>query len=378
MKLFYIPVFIMGIAGCLNIKRYYKKYAVVKYLMWLIVFSAMPIAVSGLTRIVNYATFALLIVSVLPLIDLDKRLILKMSPPLIFAAMCLVKQYSPYDYSNMLMRFWGLYNDPNYLVMSVMVALFLSIIAFRNSGIINRIFIVGVCCLGLNFLLLSQSRGGLFAVAFMILMGLLELYKIHKKLAITMVCLCVIGSGTYVAANADRIDAFARRIDGMGQETSTQTRITQAQEALKGARSHPEMIALGIGVGKTSEITTPYNKRPDNVLALVYHDKYIIHITPVAIWFEHGFLAFVFYVIVNIVLLKRIIKEHNLFVLGFFLAMTFQSCTIKTTEYLPYWEAIALCINIKTLLELKVSAKHNKKRMAGYENTSYCMGIIRS
>lgn len=375
-KFFHIPVFIMGVIGFWNILKYYHEHRIVRWLIWFIICSALPVCVSGLTTTANYATFVLLIVSVLPLIDLNKQLLLKLTPSLMLISMFLVKQFAVYDPSNMLMRFHGLYNDSNYMIMSTMVGTFLSIIAFKNSGIINRILIIGVLIMGLNFLLLSQSRGGLFAVIFMLTLGLLELYKTQKRISILLICFLFICSGSYIAANSDRIEAFSKRLDGMGQETSTQTRIHQAEEAWNGAKKHPEMIAFGIGIGKTKEVRLRYNQRPDNVLALVYHQTHIIHVTPVSVWFEHGTLAFLCYIILNIIILIKLIKERNLFVIGFFVAMTFQSYTINTMLYLPYWIAIALCANATTLFAVNQARTIHKNQK--YENSALRLGINKS
>lgn len=374
-KLFHIPVFIMGLFGFWNLKAYYEKHKIVKWLLWFVACSAIPVVVSGFSTVSNYATLTLLIVSVLPLIDINKRLILQLTPSMMLIAMWLAKQYAEYDYNNMFMRFKGLYNDANYMVMSVMAGTFLSIIAFSTTNILNKIIIICELGLGLNFLLLSQSRGGLFAVVFMLFMGLLQLYRSQKVLATSLICLACLFSGTYIATNQDRIDAFSNRMDDMGKETSTQTRFLQAQEAWKGAKNHPEMIVFGVGVGKTGEVRTPLNKRPDNVISLVYHQTHTIHMTPVAIWFEHGTIALICYIVFNTLLLIKIVKERNLFVIGFYLAMTFQSCTIKTTEYLPYWVAIALCINAKTLFNDKMVRK-SKNLDSVHENTSHRLGLI--
>lgn len=350
-KLFYIPVFIMGMFGLFDISHLYKRNKVIRWIIWLLLFSVMPILVSGLSSLFGYLTFVLLVISQFPLINLNKKLFLKLSPSFLFLSLIIVKKYATYDLSDMRMRFLGLYNDPNYLVMSIIISVFICICAFRHSTLLNKLIILGVFLLSLNFLLLSQSRGGLFSMTLMLALGLCELFFTNKKLAIFILVLFFAVSGKYIASNAERIAQFYSRIEGMNKEKSANMRLWQAQAAWRGAMEHPELVAFGVGVGKTGEVAIAPHQRPDNTLELVYQNqKHVIHITPVAIWFEHGLLAFVCYIAFNGILLFRLLKQRQLFVLGLYLAMTLQSCTINTVGYLPYWMTIFLCINIYTIL----------------------------
>lgn len=351
-KLFHIPVVIMGLY-CIATLPKYCNITAVKWLIGFIACSSLSFIIGGIYILQSYLTMTIIILSVIPFIKLDKTLFISLSPPLYLAA--LICSFLFADYSNVLFRFTGLYNDPNFLVMSIIFGDFICILALRQKKLVLSIISITAFIFSLYLLMLTQSRGGLIGFCIMLLLGLIELNKYNKKLATSIIAVAIVSSGSLAATYHKNIEKYAERFDGMtsGEEGSAKTRIIQFQTVIKGISEYPEIILLGIGVGKTHDSEIPKNKRPDDVVTSMYQYRHMIHITPLAVFFENGLLALVCYAAFLWNVFRKTIKSHNFFFLGLVLAMFMQSMTIPSLSYVPMWLSFMTCLSIPTILPIR-------------------------
>ena len=349
LKLFQIPVAIMGLYALTVLPRYYRSYREVRLLVWFLLCVLISFTLGGLSILRSYLTVSLIILSVIPFIDLNKSLFVKLTPPLYLIS--LVYSYLYADYSNVLFRFTGLYNDPNFLVMSIILGDFICFYAFKNTKIIIKAISIVAILFSIYLLLLTQSRGGLIAFGILCFFGLLELYKTKKTLVFIILGTVFISSGSLTVKYYKNIQKYAERFDGMasGQEGSAKTRILQLKAIAQGVSEYPETILLGVGIGKTHDCEIPIWKRPDNVITERYQYQHQIHVTPAGVFFEDGILAFICYLIFMIDVFLRVKKSKNLFCMGLYLAATIQSLTIPSLPYLPYWVALIMCIQPQSI-----------------------------
>lgn len=343
-KLFYIPVFLMGFYSLINVKKYIDIPGT-KWLLAFIVLSSLSFVIGGIYIIQSYLTISLIVLSVIPFVVLNKELYIRLTP--FFYLVALVCSFLFADYSNVLHRFTGLYNDPNFLVMSILFGDFVCIIALRQRKLLLSAVSVIAILFSLYLLMLTQSRGGLIGFGLLMFFGLIELNKHHKKLSLALIAGVIVSSGSIAAMYHENIEIYAERFDGMasGEEGSAKTRILQFKTVTKGISDYPEIILLGVGVGKTHDSEIPKFRRPDDVITNMYQYRHMIHITPLAVFFENGILAFICYLGFLICVFRHTYKSHNLFYMGLFLAILAQSMTIPSLTYVPMWLAFAMCLS---------------------------------
>lgn len=160
-KLFHIPVVILGLISVSKISFYYRHISVVRYVVWSLIFASLSLIYGGIPSIVSYLTVLIVAFSVFPLINLNKLLFLKLSPPLILSSLTFCFLTSEYID---LHRYTGLYNDPNYLVTSLILGLYICVIGFRQYSKFNKVIVVIIFIFSFYLLLLTQSRGGLISM----------------------------------------------------------------------------------------------------------------------------------------------------------------------------------------------------------------------
>ncbi|MGH7932968.1 MAG: O-antigen ligase family protein, partial [Candidatus Binataceae bacterium] len=172
--------------------------------------------------------------------------------------------------------------DSNYEALSIVMTIPLAIYLIRNDHSVMWRRIALVCTPILGFaLLVSQSRGGVLALAVLIVLAWL---RSSRKLMFVIVGAMLLGAAAAMAPQVTWERFQQIQISGRpttGAELSTRTRIELWRGGLHIIEKHP---IFGIGLNQFKEQVAFYNPR----LIAVAGKSFIAHETYIQVWAEEG------------------------------------------------------------------------------------------
>lgn len=341
-KLFYIPVFILGIIGIFqlpNLINSINKHCnnTLKYLLLFVISSALSIIY--VLKFDSYFTLVLLFLAMLPIRTIDTRKLYPIASFLFVIA--LILSYRMSNYSETMYRYQGQYNDPNYFVTSIILGIFFCIQSLKTtrSKVMKLINILSIIY-ALYTILLTQSRGGILAL---LIFALCVLYTYLRKniKSFVFVSILLVIAFSFLQGN-ELVEQVQNRFKGENQNdvSSSMSRFYEAEAAFKGIQQKPIILFIGAGIGTTGE----ENEYLDS---FTYDNPHRIHNTLVAVLFENGIIPFVFFCLFLWVIIKQTYRIKDKIYLGLTLAVIVQSLTIWIIPYIPFWLAMAFCMKAK-------------------------------
>lgn len=338
-KLFYFPVVALSIYNLYNFRRFLNG-VVLKNILKIGCLSIIP-AIIFQSPFGSVVTFFLTFLTLLGLPCIEKKHIYLFSPiALLFAN---IISYRLSSWPGLPWRYQGLYNDPNYLVVSLIVGVFLCLKAFEtfNSILIKIISIVSIL-FSFYIILLTQSRGGILAFILFLIIYIPQLYKKYKKITIITSLILVVFSGNLYIRFYDTVNNIVIRFSGERQSdvNGANSRIFEIEKAIDGIKGMPFYLVFGAGISASGDDES------------LYQNDHRIHNTPVAVVYENGLISLFLYLMIFWIQTKSLFKRDKLSC-ALLLALFLQSLTIWTITFMPFWLGIVLTINvIKEDLEL--------------------------
>ncbi len=330
-KLFYIPIAILSLYNVFHFGKFVSN-SITKYLLLFGCLAFLPLVFFH-APISGFVIYILTILSLIGLPYIDKKPIYLLTP--IFLLVVNVISYRLSDWFGLPYRYQGLYNDPNYLVISMIVGIYLCIRAIESykNFLVRSLSIVSIL-VALYVVLLTQSRGGILALLLFILVYIPRLYKMNKKVTIILLLLLIFGSNYTYIRFKDPIDRIVERFFGDRESdvVAASSRFYEIQSAMRGIEEQPFYLIIGAGIGSSGGEDSAYDfeRRIHNIL--------------IAVLYENGIFALVILLLVfakQIFALYRTNKLSCALVLAIFL----QAQTIWPIIYLPFWLGFFLPID---------------------------------
>lgn len=322
-KLFFIPVAFLSLFNILSIRTYLRD-RILLYLFIIGCLAVIPVFVFQ-SSIRSLFVYLIVLLSLIGLPYIEKKTIYLITTPLFIAANIISYKYS--DWVGFPYRFQGLYNDPNYMVISQIVGIYISIKtieSFKNFFI--RVLSIVSILVALYIVLLTQSRGGILALILFMLVYLPSFIHKHRRLALLL--LVGIIAGSYFSYNRfkDPIDRVIVRFlgDNDADVSAASSRFDQIKMAMEGIESEPFYLLIGAGISASGGEES------------MYDEDHRIHNTPVSLLYENGLFALALFLIAFYKQTKALFKRDMLSC-ALILALFLQSLTIWTLTYLPFW-----------------------------------------
>lgn len=331
-KLFFIPVVFLSLFNVLHIRTYLRN----KILLYLIIIGGLafiPVVIFQ-SPIRSLLVFFAIILSLTGLPFIEKKPIYLITTPLFIVANIISYRYS--DWIGLPYRFQGLYNDPNYMVISQIVGMYISIKAIVSyKNIIVRIVSVVSILLSLYIIMLTQSRGGILALCLFLLVYIPNFIWQNKRLSL-LILLLLVGGGFFSYNHfKDPIDRIWGRFFGDNDSdiTAATSRLDQMKMAIQGIEAEPFYLIIGAGIGSSGGEDS------------MYEDEHRIHNTLMSMLYENGIFALILFLLAfyknAITLFKRDMLSFALV-----LALFLNAQTIWTLTYLPFWLGFIIPIDI--------------------------------
>ena len=322
-KLFFIPVALLAVYNVLHIRTYLRD-KILLYLFVIGLLAILPVIFFQSSIRSLFVYFAVLL-SLIGLPYIEKKPVYLITVPLFIIANVFSYRYS--DWIGFPYRYQGLYNDPNYMVISQIVGIYVSIKAIgAYKNIFVRIVAVISILVSLYIILLTQSRGGILALILFLLVYLPNFIMKHKRLAFLL--LVVLIGGSYYSYK--RFKAPIERVtvrffgDNDSDVTAATSRMDQIRKAIHGIEAQPFFLLIGAGLSSSG------GDDP------VFEEEHRIHNTPMSVLYENGIFSLILFFIAYYKNTKNLFKRDMLSC-AMILALFLQSLTIWTITYLPFW-----------------------------------------
>ena len=350
-KLWYLPVACLAIVGLFCLGELWKSLSLRLYGAF--VFLAFTsVLIGGSSAFVNCVNLSLIFLALLPLASFDKTLFYKLTPFFFMGAIYLSFTHANWESVNW--RFQGMYNDPNYLVTSLIVGIYLCVQAFSEGKIVIKVISVIAILYALYTIMVTQSRGGTIALLTFAFFVAIKSYRASKGWTMAVVVLLLIFSTSIMARYAQNIENIAMRFSGerAGDRNGAMSRFKEMDAGKDVIENHPWVLITGAGYGITGSAK--------NMLELPYryNSEHRIHNTPFAVIFEQGIFAFILFVVMVYLAMKKNWKKDWI-KFGLLLAVGLQSMTIWLISYLPFW----LCYLECTAKETNKGQDLNQERL---------------
>lgn len=233
-------------------------------------------------------------------------------------------------------RFAGFYGDPNYLAISFIIIILISILYIEiGTYRIFKISCVFSILGSIVLIILGISRAGIIGLGAFLFFYFLYLIIYKKKIAVFIFALSFILSGTVLTFFSDNIDNVVYRFSAAnpGDKSAALSRFEEIDSGLNIIRSSPVNLLFGIGLGNTGTAKIDYS-------FYGYYNKHGIHNSFVKVLIEQGVFSFVLFCYMFFLLYRKIWKGdsiYKLIFLGFLLAVTIISATVAVTYFLPFF-----------------------------------------
>lgn len=334
-KLFYIPVGLLCIYNFFHLKQFLQGKVLINFLK-IGCLSIIP-AIIFLSPIGSVVTFMLTFFTLLGLPYINKKLLYTLSPFFLIIANILSFRYA--DWNGFPWRYQGMYNDPNYYVISLIVGLYLCLKVIETeykSRFLNyliKIIAILSILVSLYVILLTQSRGGILAFFLFFAVYIPHFYRVYPKLTIIICLALIVGSGSIYVRFYDNIQAVTSRFSGESESdvNGANSRFVEIEKAFNGIESMPFYLITGAGISASGG---EYSE---------YQNKYRIHNTPIAVLYENGIFALYLFISMLWFQAKQLYKNDFL-ALALLLAISLQCLTIWTITFLPFWLGLILTI----------------------------------
>lgn len=338
-KLWYVPVVILAFLGFMQLGRQ-KKDKFFRLGSLFVFLSFVSVLVGGVPVLVNCVELTLLFLAILPLQRTRKSRFYQLSPFLFIIAIYFSFIYANWDNEDW--RFQGMYNDPNYLVTSLIVGIYLCVQAFIcGNKVMKAVSVVAILC-ALYTIVVTQSRGGIIALLVFAFFIAVRGYQRSKVWFFFVAFLLLVTSTSVLSRFSKNVDNIMVRFSGerVGDRSGAMSRFEEINTAQDVIEKHPWILLTGGGYGITGSakemLGLPYK----------YNNDHRIHNTLFAVLFEQGIIAFVVFCMMIVVLLRRTWKTDNI-KFGLLLAVFIQSMTIWLIPYMPLWLTFAECAGSK-------------------------------
>ena len=350
-KLWYLPVACLAITGLFYLRELQRSIALRLY-GGFVILTFTSILIGGSSVFMDCVNLLLIFLAMLPLIRLDKTLFYKLTPFFFIGA--IYYSFTHANWESVNWRFQGMYNDPNYLVTSLIVGIYLCIQAFSNGRIAIKIISVLAILYALYTIMVTQSRGGTIALLTFALFIAVRSYRASKGWTMAVVVVLLVFSTSIMARYAQNIENIAMRFSGerAGDRSGAMSRFKEMDAGKDVIEHHPWVLITGAGYGITGSAK--------NMLELPYryNSEHRIHNTPFAVFFEQGIFAFILFVVMVYLAMKKNWKKDWI-KFGLLLAVGLQSMTIWLISYLPFW----LCYLECTAKEINIGQDLNQGRL---------------
>ncbi|WP_289870397.1 O-antigen ligase family protein [Bacteroides acidifaciens] len=352
-KLFYIPVGVMGIIGLCYFNNLIKYDRYLKYIAGFAFLLMLSVVMGGFKVFFPLLSLYAILSSFIIFSALEKILFFRLSPYIYFISLILSFIFAPWP--GLPYRFTGLYNDPNYFVMAMIVGIYICVKSYSLGGFYHKLICILSILLSLHFTILTQSRGGIVSLLVFGLFYLYVLYKNNRKAAYTVIVLSGIFSGILINNYGEGLTLVVERFaqKKSTDKGSSESRLREASGAIASISFRPEYLLFGAGYAITNHARiSGDNKRESSAILLkkeLIDNHYLtnirIHVTPIAIIYENGLLPFITLTIIVLMLLYGLYRSRDWLTLGFFLALLMQSLTFFAIPFLPFWEGFFLVIS---------------------------------
>lgn len=324
-KLFYVPVILLSIFGLLFVKYELNDFFI-KLILSTIILSLVPC----ITNNADFPfAFILIVLSLIGIPFVYDKLLYKLSAILLPITLILMLVFAEWSYGY---RFYGFYNDPNYLALSMLCGMYLSMqMLLANESLLwNFISSLSVVML-VYVVFLTQSRGGIFSLSIFMLIALVRIYKTNYKSFIYIVFLLICEICVLTTYSYDGILTIIGRFVGerYSDVEAAGSRLYEIESAIDAILREPLDFLFGTGIGFT------------NIMSDQYRYIHRIHNTIIAILYENGAIEFCLFGMAFFYILLKNIRNKSVS-LALYFSMIIGSMTVWTLIYLPFWFGIFL------------------------------------
>lgn len=336
LKLWYLPVMVMAVVGMFQCKRCwpYKQYR--RYAM-LVVLTFLTCIIGGTLVVGDCVNFLIIFLSLIPLLGMDKRLIYQLTPFFLFVAIELSFMFATWINTNY--RFQGLYNDPNYLCVSLVVGIYMCCQNFKNNGWIVKMASVLAILFSIYTVLVTQSRGGMVALFCVLFFVLISYYSTNRKIVLTILLIGFLSSSSLMVKYAQNIDNIVMRFSGERESdvSSANSRIQEIESSFHAIADFPPVLLFGAGYGISGKALEERMNLP-----YLFDNYHRIHNTYMAVFFEQGVVSFFLFLGMVLTLVLRTWKNDKV-KFAVLVAILLQAATIWLMPYLPFWMIFTVC-----------------------------------
>ena len=355
LKPFHIPAAIACVLSFFILKKNKKLYKyVILFLISALVSSILSYASSAYSIWLN--TFIIL-TSCIGLAYVDSKQVLKLTLLLIPIDIIVLFYHSIVEPQY---RYQGFYSDPNYLCTTLIVFIFLLLLAYSNSEKkIIKAIIIGTLVLSYALILLTLSRTGLICSLLVLLLASIAAVKKHffKFVIATLLGVWVL---QHYATNFldNQWDLMYERVFEANDnvEYAGSHRFQLSLQNIRFIIDNPQYIPFGLGGGTTVGVNA------SEVPGLARYRKSPIgdHNTWTSTFSEQGLICFVLFLIIIFTTFNKVRKKetgaNRYLLIGVFLSILLFSFSVSQKTYLPFWWVIFF-LNNSTLTNIDSSNK---------------------
>ena len=285
-KLFYIPA-LMSVPLSLYISKRKTKFFSLTIIFILVTFISALTVFSGAV-ISTFISFALVVLGTYGLRYVDLNQLLYVNKWLIpLVLIILLAEY----WGELVYRFQGYYNDPNYLCTTLLVYLYILLSLIRKSKrMLSKIFYFAEVLLLLMLVFLTISRTGVLCVFLVVIVSLFHVIKKNPFISLGIITLFLLFSiNTFISVFEEQTSIFQQRLEkGDNLSSASDLRKELSLQGVKYVMSEPFRLFLGIGIGETGNEEAIPNRK----------DFHRDHNTITSCLTEQGIIAFIFYALI--------------------------------------------------------------------------------
>lgn len=351
LKPFHIPAAIACVLSFIFLKKKEKLYKIV---IWFL-------EVALLSSLLSYASSAfsiwlntfIILTSCVGLAYVESKQVVKYATLLIPIDVVVLYYHSLVEPQY---RYQGFYSDPNYLCTTLIVFIFLLLIAYPNTEKITfKAIIIGTLVLSYALILLTLSRTGLLCSLLVLLLASIAAIKKHF-LKLVIAALLGVWAIQHYATNFldNQWDFMYERVFEADDnvEAAGAHRFELSMQNINFIIDNPQYIPFGLGGGTTN------GKNASQIPGLSNYrkDGRIDHNTWTSIFSEQGLFCFILFFVIVYMTLKNVWRKENgtnkYLMLGVFLSIVLFSFSVSQKTYLPFWWIIFF-LNNKTLINFE-------------------------
>lgn len=343
-KLFHIPALVACVLSYYFVPKKGVLFKLVNYFVFFIVISAAISLVSN--SLAKSLTYVILLYGCygVAYVDLEKLLNwMVFLIPIDILVLC------SYAITQPEFRFKAYYTDPNFMCTTLLLFLFICLLAYmRTKHVAIKTILIVTMILICVLVLLTVSRTGIFCALLMLVFVSTAVIKKHliKFVVGIIIGLFMVQHFAYEFVDAQWSLLYDRTFKSSDSvDNATEMRSNLSMQNVRFILDHPQYILFGLGPGGV---------HPDGAKQIPGLSFYRIedlgdHNTWSSFFSEQGLLSFMCYIsllfITFRIVLKTPDKTYKLLKLGFYLSLFLFSFSISQKTYLPFWWGIFLLNN---------------------------------